>query len=505
MNTILINFLTPLSAVGGRSNSIISFWGGYKYPLLWTIVVFLIAGFAGRGYTQDIQLSVTNYEGTQTKKVEYQYIQGRKAKVGNIEYRDDKTKLLKGVDLNTYSVQEMVPNGYWKEYYQNGKLKAHYIYVDGSREGEAKTYYENGSLERKFTFRNGIIDGEFSEYYDNGSLQSTCKYVNSVRVGNVTVYDPNKNPILYLKYSEPEIRKGHSVLIAGEQAKIVRIQAQRKYNNGEVAEDGYFETYYSAKGFPFYYDDNFRREGAWKEYDENGVKVSETTYANNYPNGLYISFYPSGKKKEEMTYVPEEFWGQTISIINGPYRNYFENGQMAKSGTMKTLVTKSNQEEGQLETEPFNAGDWKLYDQNGRFIEFISLGNGTEVLCEMNESQLKEQQNISKGTEFPRYKQQVIDKFSKYQRFHFGEIIDKLDAVNTPEKQFFEELRVGAMAVFKEYSNSLKGCDNRECVSDYATKLENIFIKLEELSTKDSLIGISNTVRQYGIKQALKI
>lgn len=456
--------------------------------------------------SQDIKVSITNYEGTSKKKVEYQYVSGRKAKVGGIEYRDDNTGLLTGIDLNTYALQEMVPHGYWKEYHLNGNLKAQYNFVDGMMEGAAKTFYENGTIQKQFNFKKGIIDGEFSEYYDDGILQSKIVYVNGMRTGSSTVYDPDKNPILFLTYSSPQVQSSSAVLIAGEKPKVARVLAQSKHSNGRIAEEGYLETYYSMKGFPFYYDDNFRREGIWKEFDENGVKVAETTYQNSNPDGLCTTFYPNGRKKEEMIYKPADYSGQAISIVDGPYRIYYENGQLAKVGTMKTLVTKSKTNADELETELYNAGDWRRYSESGKLIEFKSLGRGDELLCEMNESQIEEQLNISDQLEFGNYRAAMIDKFTKYIRFHYGEVIDNQNAVRVPEnKAIFEEIRVEAMAVFNEYLGLLKSCNNKTCVSEYSSKLSNVLIKLDQARTNANLISLNQQIRQYGIKAALKI
>lgn len=458
------------------------------------------------GYSQDTKVSVTNYEGTTKKKVEYQYIPGRKTKAQNIEYRDSNTKLLTGYDANTYSVQEIIPHGYWKEYYLNGNVKAEYNFVDGVREGVAKLFYENGNIEKQFTFNSGRIDGEFLEHYNNGALQAKCTYVNGIRTGNSTVYDPDKNPILYLKYSAPQAQPGRSMLIAGEEAQVAKVFAQSKHPNGRIAEEGYLESYYSVRGFAFYYDDNFRREGPWRQFDDSGVKVSETTFRNSQVDGLYTSYYLNGKKKEEMTYIPSTYSNQTISIVDGVYKIYYENGQLAKVGTMKTLVTKSKANEEELETELYNAGDWKRYDESGRLIEFKSLGRGDEILCEMDAQQIEAQSNISDQLELAKYRDLSVSKFTKYIRFHYGELLDNQNNILVPDnKPIFEEIHAAAMSVFEDYVIQLKACPDKPCVTDYANKLSNILMKLDQIRTDKSIASLYTQVRQYGVRQVLKI
>src|SRR5260221_5939007 len=127
---------------------------------------------------QQKQVSITFYSGTKVKKVEYEYVSGKAGTASNIQIRDDKTKLLKSVDQNSYSINSMTPHGYRKEYYPNGTLSKVLNYNYGVKQGIAKEYYETGVLKNQYNFNNDIIDGDFSEFYENGKLQAKCTYVN---------------------------------------------------------------------------------------------------------------------------------------------------------------------------------------------------------------------------------------------------------------------------------------------------------------------------------------
>src|SRR5437899_4852965 len=103
-----------------------------------------------------------------------------------------------------------------------------------------------------------------------------------------------------------------------------------------------------------------------------------------------------------------------MPIVDGPYKAYYENGQLANSGTMKTLVTKSKTQAGELETEEYKAGDWRHYNEKGKLTEFISLGRGDTTLCKLDEKEIDEQSNISESLDLGTYKSRSIDKFGKY-------------------------------------------------------------------------------------------
>jgi antitoxin component YwqK of YwqJK toxin-antitoxin module len=438
------------------------------------------------------------YEGTKDIEIEYQYVIGDKAKVGNITYRDSNTKLLTGVDLNTYTVEQRIRHGYWKEFYRDGTPRATYNYSNGVRDGQATLFHENGKINEKFTLKAGVIEGEFIAYYDNGQIAHRCSYSQGVRIGTAITNDGEGHPLYYMTYSAP---------VTG----VVKIQAQNKFPNGKVAQEGIFQSFYSREDYPSYYSD-FQMEGIWKFYNENGVKESEANYSRNVLIGKMNTFYESGKVAEEKYYKEIEINGQKMSVIDGPYKSWHETGALARVGTMKTLITK-NPNNDELEEKEYEAGDWKIFDKSGKMIQFVSLGRGDSMYVDMNEKLIEEQSNITENLEFNIYKGRSIDKFGKYLRFHYGEMLTEFDNIpETSGKAIFDGLKKQALVVFDEYYGALKLCSDKNCITTNSIKLDKIYKKLEEVRQRQGqsrsetpFVMFDQAIMQYGIKAALGI
>lgn len=456
------------------------------------ICVWSIASFAQQ------KVATRYYEGTKNVEIEYQYVVGDKAKVGNITYRDSNTKLLTGVDLNTYTVEQRVRHGYWKEFYRDGTPRASYNYSNGVRDGQAILFHENGKINEKFTLKAGVIEGEFVAYYDNGQIAHRCNYLQGVRIGSAITNDGEGHPLFYMTYSAPE-------------GGIVKIQAQNKYPNGKIAQEGIFQSYYSREDYPSYYSD-FQMEGIWKFYNENGVKESEANYSKNRLKGKMNTFYENGKVAEEKYYKEIEINGETMSVIDGPYKSWHETGELARIGTMKTLITK-NPNSSELEEKEYEAGDWKIFDKSGKMIQFVSLGRGDSLYTDMNEKIVEEQSNVTETLEFNIYKSRTIDKYGKYIRFHYGEMLTAFDNIpETSGKAIFDASKNQALIVFDEYYNVLKSCPDKNCITINSKKLDKIYKKLDELrqrqvqsNSEAPFVMFDQAVMQYGIKKALGV
>lgn len=467
-----------------------------RLSLAFSLAALFAIGIA----TAQTKVSTTYWQGTKVKKVEYEYLSGDVGKAGDITTRDPKTGLIKERDLNTYSVNSMTPHGFWREYNQSGKLEKEYHYDDGVRQGIAKSYYENGSPEVVYNYNKNIIDGDYTEYHENGKVLAKCIYLNGKRVGTSTFYDPNGNIISYFTYYEPTETGNYAGV--GEKELVAKALYQVKYPNGKIKEEGYLISKYSQDRYPDNYYDGFQRQGVFKSYDESGIKIEENTYKDGRQSGLSTTFYPSGNKKEETTYLVTTIEGNLVPVVDGPYKAYYENGQIAKAGVMKSLVTKSKT--GELEMELYNAGDWRRYNESGKLIQFMSYGKGDEVLLDMDEKAIDEQSSISDKMEFSKYKSAITDKFTKYFRFNYGGLIDEMKGKlppimdpNNPKRynenqdgfRFINEIEKPAMDIFNQYLTQLKSCDQATCVKQYSDKLDNIMQKLYHIQNVKEIVN----------------
>lgn len=70
-----------------------------------------------------------------------------------------------------YSDDSMIADGYYKEYFENGKLYIQGFFKKNIQHGLIESYYENGAIFRKYTKEDGWRRGFAYEYYNNGKLK----------------------------------------------------------------------------------------------------------------------------------------------------------------------------------------------------------------------------------------------------------------------------------------------------------------------------------------------
>ncbi|MBS2100811.1 toxin-antitoxin system YwqK family antitoxin [Carboxylicivirga linearis] len=142
--------------------------------------------------------------------------------------------------------------------------------------------------------------------------------------------------------------------------------------------------------------DNYnRKQGLWLKFDDTYDDVIEQgEYTNNHKQGIWISYYPDGKKKNEITYKngkaigkarffysdgtlsEEGYWD--VDHWEGEYKFYHKSGQLAYDWNYDTLgrrtgTQKYYHENGELKYE----GDWdegktrgtlKMFSESGQLI-----------------------------------------------------------------------------------------------------------------------------------------
>ena len=83
-------------------------------------------------------------------------------------------------------------NGYTKYYYPHSNtLVSEGNYENGAPSGYWKVYYDNGKLLREGNYSNGYLTGYWKFYYVSGCLKEEGNYENNVRSGTWKFYYPN--------------------------------------------------------------------------------------------------------------------------------------------------------------------------------------------------------------------------------------------------------------------------------------------------------------------------
>jgi antitoxin component YwqK of YwqJK toxin-antitoxin module len=181
-------------------------------------------------------------------------------------------------------------DGYWKEYYDSGVLRAEGKYNKDVKEGPWKYYHENGIVDEEGMYRNGKPEGAWTWYYTGGQLLREENYYNGLEDGQMTEYDEAGNVI-----TKGEFLEGNE-------------EGEWYYRVGDNETAG---TY--AQGM---------RNGEWKYYDvpadpgKPKVLRFEGRFIEDNPHGKQTTYWDNGSRKEEGEYVMGRKEGEWV------YYNY---------------------------------------------------------------------------------------------------------------------------------------------------------------------------------------
>jgi len=161
-------------------------------------------------------------------------------------------------------------NGRWKDYYQDGKVRAEGNYSESRRTGIWKFYNSAGRMEQTGSFNNGRPDGLWRWYYENGNPLREEEYFQGRRDGLCTEYSPSGEIISSGQYSDDE-KNG-----------------EWKFKSGDYIEEGSYII-----GL---------KDGQWKAFYDDGTLRFKGSYVQGNPEGQHLYYYPDGRLKEEQHY-----------------------------------------------------------------------------------------------------------------------------------------------------------------------------------------------------------
>jgi antitoxin component YwqK of YwqJK toxin-antitoxin module len=176
--------------------------------------------------------------------------------------------------------------GFWKEYYDNGTLRAEGKYIKDVKEGPWKYYHPNGMTDQEGSYRQGKPEGEWRWYYTGGQTLREESYYNGLADGMMTEYDEAGNIITKGEYLE------------GNE------EGEWYYRLGDNETEGSY-----AQGM---------RNGLWKYWDlpsETGkqkVLRFEGRFIEDNPHGKHTYYWDNGNRKDEGEYVMGRREGEWI-------------------------------------------------------------------------------------------------------------------------------------------------------------------------------------------------
>ncbi|HMM12285.1 MAG TPA: toxin-antitoxin system YwqK family antitoxin [Bacteroidales bacterium] len=278
--------------------------------------------------------------------------------------------------------------------YPSGAISSEGWLVDGKPEGYWKNYHENGNIKSEGNRKNFLLDGIWKFYDEEGTLTLEISYEQGKRQGDRVVWLPEE---IIRENFENDIRQG----LTRHYDRSGRLLKTIPFVNG--LEDGMSFTYDTTgtiielvqyrRGFVTgrerinRRDSEGRPNGLWKWFFEDGSLKSEGVFKNGLRNGIFKTydrkgnlltiekyiddilqesaeevatlelrrdFWPDGKLKTEATYRQ--------GLPEGIRREYDREGNITTSYVFRQGVLLA---EGVLDAAGLRQGFWKEFYPNG--------------------------------------------------------------------------------------------------------------------------------------------
>ena len=276
------------------------------------------------------------------------------------------------------------PDGYWKSYHENGRLKS-----EGNRKNfELDSlwcfYNENGELFLDIFYRNGKKNGIKSSYLDKETVRE--QFVNDVKEGWTRYYLPDgtlRMEVPFVRGLEQGTGKEYSpdgnIITITEYKKgfiTDRMKVNRRDKN--QLKQGMWITFHpngKIKQEGTYKDD--KRHGYFKDYTENGDLIRVVKYVNDVeqPGAEEIQklqvqneYYPDGKIRATTMY--------RNGIPEGVKREYAPDGTIEKSAEYHRGILVG---EGIVLEDGSRDGPWKEYYTDGALRAEGVYDNGKRI------------------------------------------------------------------------------------------------------------------------------
>jgi hypothetical protein len=85
------------------------------------------------------------------------------------------------------------PDGFYREYYENGYMKSKVSYKNGRLDGRSLIFYPNGHLKKQVNYKQGVLQGKAFEFYENGQYKIEANYQQGKADGPVMFFYENGN------------------------------------------------------------------------------------------------------------------------------------------------------------------------------------------------------------------------------------------------------------------------------------------------------------------------
>ena len=246
---------------------------------------------------------------------------------------------------------------------------------EGKKHGYWKTFFDDWSVHTECYYRHGMRDGFYKEYDEKGNLKKITKFVNDVE----QVVESDMKPLIvqHEYYPNGKVKREASFRDGkregvwrefDEQGNVLNSQT---YQKGVLVGQGIVDIDGKRRGLfkEFYPDNSLRAEGVfvdglrsgeWKFYYHNGQIQEIGSYQEGQPDGIWTWYYDNGQKQ-----IEEQFFKGTP---NGSYKEYDSRGNIIVTGTYFDGMKngKWTEEIGDMRTK----GEYRNDKQVGEWVSY---------------------------------------------------------------------------------------------------------------------------------------
>ena len=246
---------------------------------------------------------------------------------------------------------------------------------EGKKHGYWKTFFDDWSVHTECYYRHGMRDGFYKEYDEKGNLKKITKFVNDVE--QVVESDMKPLVVQHEYYPNGKVKREASFRDGkregvwrefDEQGNVLNSQT---YQKGVLVGQGIVDIDGKRRGLfkEFYPDNSLRAEGVfvdglrsgeWKVYYHNGQIQEIGSYQEGQPDGIWTWYYDNGQKQ-----IEEQFFKGTP---NGSYKEYDSRGNIIVTGTYFDGMKngKWTEEIGDMRTK----GEYRNDKQVGEWVSY---------------------------------------------------------------------------------------------------------------------------------------
>lgn len=252
--------------------------------------------------------------------------------------------------------------------------------AQGKKHGYWKEFYANFDLKSEMYYKHGLRNGFYKLYDEKGNLLKITKYVDDVE----QVLSPETKPLqMQHEYypngrvkREASFRDGKREGTWREFDENGNVISSQIYKNGKLVQTGVMDTDGTRRGewVELYPDSTLRakglfingkRSGEWVFYYPGEKIEQQGNYKNGLFDGTWTWYFPSGKLQRKEDFLD--------GILEGNYEEYDEKGNCIAKGSyfdgMKTGKWKEQSGNETFEGEYRNdrqVGEWVSYYSNGK-------------------------------------------------------------------------------------------------------------------------------------------